>query len=142
MKVCRALTETRPDAFSPYLAMSETNLSIMLSELGRLEESLTAIEEAVTIRRALAEARPHAFRPDLAGSLNNLSVMPSELGRRGAGRDRGGGDDPPCVLSRWRSAFRSALIGSLSWQAEVMGSLGRKADAEAVRDEVAGLSGA
>ena len=44
--------------------------------------SLTAIEEAVTIRRALAEARPDAFRPYMGESLINLSGRLSELGRR------------------------------------------------------------
>jgi hypothetical protein len=39
--------------------------------VGRREDALAAIEEAVTIRRDLARARPDAFLPDLATSLNN-----------------------------------------------------------------------
>jgi len=51
------------------LAASLNNLSIRLSDLGRREVALAAIEEAVAIRRDLAAARPDAFRPDLARSL-------------------------------------------------------------------------
>jgi len=46
-------------------------LSIRLADMGRREEALAAIEEAVTIRRQLAEARPDAFLAALAISLNN-----------------------------------------------------------------------
>jgi tetratricopeptide (TPR) repeat protein len=52
------------------------------SELGRREQALAAIEQAVEIRRGLAAARPDAFLPDLASSLNNQSNTLSELGRR------------------------------------------------------------
>ena len=58
------------------------DLSNWLSGLGRREEALAAIEEAVAIRRQLAEARPDAFLPDLATSLNNQSACLAELGRR------------------------------------------------------------
>ena len=43
--------------------MSLTNLSVVLGGLGRREDALAAIEEAVTIRRELARARPDAFGP-------------------------------------------------------------------------------
>ena len=55
---------------------------MLLGDLGRREEALAAIEEAVAIRRALAEARPDAFLPSLAGALNNQSNRLSGLGRR------------------------------------------------------------
>ena len=70
-----------PDAVSR-LAGSLNNLSNRLADLGRREEALAAIEQAVTIRRQLAEARPDAFLPDLATSLNNLSNRLADLGRR------------------------------------------------------------
>ena len=38
----------------------------MLADLGRREQALAAIQEAVTIFRDLPAARPDAFRPDLA----------------------------------------------------------------------------
>ena len=70
-----------PDAASR-LAGSLNTLSNRLGELGRREEALAAIQEAVTIFRELAEARPDAFVPDRAGSLNNLAGRLAELGRR------------------------------------------------------------
>ncbi|MGV1010502.1 MAG: tetratricopeptide repeat protein, partial [Dermatophilaceae bacterium] len=64
------------------LAASLNNLSVRLSGLGRREDALTAIEEAVQLRRTLATAHPDAFTPNLAASLNNLSNQLSDLGRR------------------------------------------------------------
>jgi tetratricopeptide (TPR) repeat protein len=58
------------------------NLSNRLADLGRREDALEAIEQAVDIRRKLADARPDAFLPKLAMSLNNLSVSLADLGRR------------------------------------------------------------
>ena len=84
-------SDGEPDAASR-LAGSLNNLSVRLGDLGRREEALAAIQEAVTIRRELAAARPDAFRPDLAGSLNNLSTAAGRPGAAGggAGRDPGG----------------------------------------------------
>ena len=62
--------------------MSLNNQSTALAALGRREDALAAITEAVEIYRELAAARPDAFRPDLAGSLNNQSTALAELGRR------------------------------------------------------------
>jgi len=41
----------------------------MLGALGRREQALEHIKEAVDILRKLAVARPNAYRPDLAQSL-------------------------------------------------------------------------
>ncbi|KAG8741262.1 hypothetical protein FRC12_015731 [Ceratobasidium sp. 428] len=46
--------------------------------MGRREEALAAIEEAVQLCRQLAADRPAAFTPDLADSLNNLSIRHQE----------------------------------------------------------------
>ncbi|MFD7507627.1 DUF3856 domain-containing protein [Streptomyces sp. NPDC059850] len=66
----------------PDLAASLNNLSNCLGDLGRREEALGAIGEAVEIRRDLVRDRPDVFRPDLAMSLNNLSIRLGDLGRR------------------------------------------------------------
>ena len=74
-------------------------LSNRLGALGRREEALAAIEEAVTAYRALAQARPDVFLPDLAMSLNNQSVFLSVgagAAGGGAGRDRGSRHRLPC----------------------------------------------
>jgi tetratricopeptide (TPR) repeat protein len=55
---------------------------VRLSELGRREEALRAMQEAVEECRALCQRQPDAFQPDLARSLNNLGDRLSELGRR------------------------------------------------------------
>lgn len=57
------------------------NLGLRLGDLGRREEALKAIEEALAIYRKLARCRPK-FLPYLALSLHNLGNRLSELGRR------------------------------------------------------------
>ncbi|MFC9118161.1 tetratricopeptide repeat protein, partial [Streptomyces sp. NPDC057092] len=78
----RTFAEANPDAYLPDLAESLNHLAVRLSEVGRREEALTAIQEAVDIRRALAEANPDAHLPDLAASLNNLALPLGKVGRR------------------------------------------------------------
>jgi tetratricopeptide (TPR) repeat protein len=78
----RRLTTCDP-AFRIDLAKSLSDLSNRLAALGRREEALAAISEAVDIRRELAAAHPDAVRPDLASSLNRLSSRLAALGRRG-----------------------------------------------------------
>ncbi|HET8658217.1 MAG TPA: hypothetical protein VFM55_04365, partial [Micromonosporaceae bacterium] len=53
-----------------------------LAEVGRRDQALAPITEAVDIRRRLAQANPDAYLPDLAGSLNNLAGHLAEVGRR------------------------------------------------------------
>jgi tetratricopeptide (TPR) repeat protein len=69
--------DTQPEARAEWL----NNLSVRLADLGRPEQALAAIEEAVTTYRQLAAARPDAFLPHLATSLNNLSNRLADLGR-------------------------------------------------------------
>jgi hypothetical protein len=56
-------------------------LSVRLAAVGRREEGLAAIQDAVEVRRRLAEARPHIFLADLAEALNNQSNALVQLGR-------------------------------------------------------------
>lgn len=57
-----------------------SDLSTCLADLGRQEEALAAIEEAVTIWRKLARVRPVAYLPDLATSLNNQLLQKRDPG--------------------------------------------------------------
>ncbi len=57
------MAEQRPDAFTPNLATSLNNQSSCLSDLGRREEALAAITEAVSIVLPLLERQPY-FLPD------------------------------------------------------------------------------
>ncbi|WTJ48396.1 tetratricopeptide repeat protein (plasmid) [Streptomyces atratus] len=47
--------------------MSLNNLALWLGEVGRREEGLAAIQEAVRIRRTLAETNPECFRGTCEG---------------------------------------------------------------------------
>ncbi|WP_345636772.1 tetratricopeptide repeat protein [Rugosimonospora acidiphila] len=81
----RTRSNTDPDAYLPHVAGSLNNLSNRLTGLGRWEEGLAAVQEAVEVYRELAAARPGAFLPDLAMSLSNLSIGLGNLGRWGEG---------------------------------------------------------
>ncbi|MEU7750606.1 tetratricopeptide repeat protein, partial [Micromonospora sp. NPDC049171] len=86
----RLVAATRTDAARDEVSQDRyaralNNLSVRLGEVGRRDEGLTAIEEAVTIRRRLAETNPAGYLPDLAMSLNNLSVRLGEVGRHDEG---------------------------------------------------------
>ena len=61
--------------------MSLNNQALRLSDMGRWQKALVAIEEAVTIRRQLVQTRPDAFLLNLAMSLNNLANTLSQLNR-------------------------------------------------------------
>ncbi|GAA0622903.1 hypothetical protein GCM10010174_47400 [Kutzneria viridogrisea] len=77
----QAITED-PSLDDSRLATGLNNLSNRLGDLGRWEEGLAAIIEAVEIRQRLAQQRPEVFLPDLAMSLNNLAIRLGEAGRR------------------------------------------------------------
>ncbi|MCM3882225.1 tetratricopeptide repeat protein [Frankia sp. R82] len=73
-------TRTRHGApHHPNLAAALNDLSVRLADLGRSEEALAAVEEAVAIRRRLAADRPDTFLPDLAVSLSNLANRLGDL---------------------------------------------------------------
>ena len=57
-----------------------SDLSTCLADLGRQEEALETIEEAVTIWRELARSRPDAYLTNLAISLNNRSRQKRDQG--------------------------------------------------------------
>ncbi|MER6452490.1 tetratricopeptide repeat protein [Streptomyces sp900105245] len=133
----RALTATDPDTFLPDLAMSLNNLSVRLGELGRHEDALAAIEEAVTVRRKLATARPDTFLPDLAMSLNNLSNLLGKLGRH---EDALTAIEEAVTVRRKLAATRPDallpdLAGSLNNLSVWLGELGRHEDALAAIEE-------
>jgi len=129
-----------PDA-ADRLAGSLNDLSVRLGELGRREEALAAIQEAVTIRRELAAARPDAFRPDLAMALNNLAADLTDLGRREealAAIQEAAGVYRELAAAR-PDTFRPDLAASLTNLAEVLGELGWRKEALAAIQEAIGI---
>ena len=118
-------------------------LAVLLGDLGRREEALAAIGEAVTGYQALAEARPDAFLPDLAMSLNNQSLRLADLGRREEALAAIG----EAVTIRRALAealpvvFASRLANSLEIRATILSELGRDAEAQAARTEAITVRG-
>jgi tetratricopeptide (TPR) repeat protein len=113
------------------------NWSFWLSELGRREEALAAVEEAVTIRRELAAARPDAFLPGLATALNNQSNRLSGLGRR---EEALAAVEEAVTIRRELAAarpdaFLPDLAGSLNSQSIHLSGLGRREEALAAIEE-------
>ena len=144
-----SLTETAVAAFRERLLRDENerdhaslanllnNLSVRLSDLGRREDALAAIEEALAIQRDLAAARPDVFRPDLATSLNSLSNRLSALGRR---EDALAAIEEAVAIRRdfaaaRPDAFRSDLATSLNNLSNHLSDLGRHEDALAAIEE-------
>ncbi|EMF56535.1 MULTISPECIES: tetratricopeptide repeat protein [Streptomyces] len=80
LRAWRDLTRTN-SAHEPELARSLSSLGTRLWAVGRLEEALTANQEAVQISRRLAAGNPAAHEPGLARSLSNLSADLSAVGR-------------------------------------------------------------
>ncbi|WP_131745874.1 tetratricopeptide repeat protein [Frankia sp. Cppng1_Ct_nod] len=78
--VGRELARLRPDAFRPDLAMSLNNLSNRLADLGRREDALVAIEEAVTVRRDLFGQYPAPFVGPFVQSLAFTGYLLQGLG--------------------------------------------------------------
>ncbi|GLX11171.1 hypothetical protein Misp03_80970 [Microbispora sp. NBRC 16548] len=64
------------------IAEWSSKFATVLAQVGRREEALEAVTEAVTVYRSLAETRPDAFQPDLAMALNNQATCLSNLGQR------------------------------------------------------------
>ncbi len=132
----RQRAATDPDAASD-LTGSLNNLSKRLAGLGRREEALAAIGEAVDASRRLARARPDAFTPALASSLNNLSGALAALGRREEALAAiGEAVDASRRLARARpDAFTPALAMSLHNLSNRLAGLGRREEALAAIGE-------
>ena len=115
------------------------NQSMRLADLGRREEALEAIEEAVSLYRPLVQARPDIFRFDLADSLYSQSDRLADLGRREEALEA---VEEAVELYRplaaaFPDAFSSKLAISLNSQSMRLADLGRREEAlEAIEEAV------
>ena len=104
---------------------------VALSLMGRREEALGAIREAVDICRRLADVQPDAFRPNLATSLNNLANRLSEVGKReeALGASREAEDIYRQLAAAQPNAFRPDLAMSLNNLANMLSEVGWREEA-------------
>jgi tetratricopeptide (TPR) repeat protein len=77
----RPLAEEDPGEYLPFLVQALHNLSLRLGEVGRHEEGLAAVQEAVNVRYFLSQVDPDTHLPRLAMSLNNLFARLASVGR-------------------------------------------------------------
>jgi tetratricopeptide (TPR) repeat protein len=133
----RAAAGDRQPVTRNELARGLNDLSLRLADLGRREDALAAIDEAVEVYRELAAARPAAFRPDLASALNNLSLRLADLGRReDALAAIGEAVEAYRELAAARpAAFRPDLASALNNLSLRLADLGRPEDALAAIGE-------
>jgi len=121
------------------LARSLNNLSVRLSDLGRREEALAAIGDAVELCRELASSRPEAFRPALAMSLNNLAGRLSGVGRREEALTtiEEAADLYRQLAASRPEAYRPDLAMSLNNLSILLSDLGRREEALTSSEEAA-----
>jgi tetratricopeptide (TPR) repeat protein len=79
--ICRKAIESGATS-RPQLADSLNNLGIQLAGVGRSDEALAPIEEAVAIRRELAQEDPGRYNAQLANALYDLGHRLGAIGRR------------------------------------------------------------
>ena len=75
LKICRELAKNDSDAYLPDLALSCSNLAILLQDVHSFKEAEKLHREALKIRRDLAEKSPDAYLSDLSNSCNNLATL-------------------------------------------------------------------
>jgi tetratricopeptide (TPR) repeat protein len=114
------------------------NFSFRLGAVGRREEALAAIDEAVRLYRALAEARPDAFTEDLAQSLNNLAARRAAIGMlaEALAASEEAVDLYRTLLSGKPNVVSPGLAMALTTLSVRLGAVGRTEDALAANDEV------
>ncbi|RZU11430.1 tetratricopeptide repeat protein [Kribbella rubisoli] len=122
---------------SSRLAGLLNNLGIRLWDLGRREESLAQLEEAVTLYQQLAEGQPATYAPEYASSLNNLGIRLAQQGRRDEAVER----IELAVEIRGRLAdfnpavYRPLLASALSNLGNALAELGRHDEALAAAEK-------
>ncbi len=115
------------------------DLAVSLAEVGRKEEALEVIQEAVEIYWRLAEKNPGAYEPYLAGSLSNLANRLAEVGREEEALEviREAVEIYRRLAGKNPGAYEPYLAMSLSNLANRLAEVGRKEEAlEVIREAV------
>lgn len=137
----RLAAHHRDDNDIPALATSLHNLSARFIELGRWEESLTAITEAVGLYRTLADTQPDAFRSKLADGLINLAGALSKqgLGAEGLAASREAVSLYRTLADAQPDEFRLGLADALNSLARNLEDLDRREEALETITEAVGI---
>jgi tetratricopeptide (TPR) repeat protein/nucleoside phosphorylase len=141
--VTKVLLADTPAGDEPSLlaerAMLLNNLGNRQSELGKVEEALEVIREAVRLYRLLAARGSEDFLPGLAMSLNNLGTTQGQLGRYEQALEaiREAVDIRRHLTQRMPEDFLPGLAMSLNNLGTMQGQLGRYEQAlEAIHEAV------
>jgi tetratricopeptide (TPR) repeat protein len=114
---------------------------VLLSGLGKHDQALTAIEEAIAIRDEQARNDPETSLPDLASSLNSRSDLLRLLGQRAEAL--AAAEEAVAICRRLAETdpalFLSEVAGSLNNLANSLSELGRREDALAAMTEAVGI---
>ncbi|WP_375773508.1 tetratricopeptide repeat protein [Archangium gephyra] len=136
----RVLVRHTP-AMRPRFANCFEIQGLVLKNLGRHDEALSATREALGIYRELDKRRPSAFRSEIAGLLNNLGIILVDAKRfaqavepleQAIGLFRSLAQEHP-------GSFRSPLAGALDNLGNSLTFLDRDEDAWKVTDEAVRL---
>jgi tetratricopeptide (TPR) repeat protein len=133
--------KARPDTFLSALAGALYDQSGRLAGLGRLEQALAPIDEAVAIYRQLAEAGPDTYLKWLAGALYDQSGRLAGLQRWE--QALAPIDEAVAIYRQLAEAgpdtYRPALAGALYDQSGRLAGLGRLEEALAPIDEAVAI---
>ncbi|WP_436533155.1 tetratricopeptide repeat protein [Actinoplanes sp. HUAS TT8] len=141
--IYRRLVTTNPHVHLPALAQSLINLITCLVALGRPEQALAASEEATIVRRRLAEADPDTGQPGLALSLWMYATLCVEVERNlpaaldaiaEATRLYGS------LVARQPQEFAVQALSAHRTLADVLDKLGRRAEANSLRQQLDAVS--
>ncbi len=122
--------------------MSLNNLGNRLSDLGRREEALQAIDEAVGLYRLLAAQHPDAFLPDLVTSLGARGAVSQEMGdvAGAAASFRDGVECLKPLFLRWPDAFKPLMTSLVLDFVRICETAGLEADQSLLGDVLSRLS--
>jgi tetratricopeptide (TPR) repeat protein len=79
----KELAKKSPDAYLPYVAMTQNNLGVLYRNFKKFENAEKAFTEALNSYKELAKKSPDAYLPDVAMTQNNFGVLYRNLKKFG-----------------------------------------------------------